>query len=374
MGGPKTTPELDILILGPVPPPYGGVSVHLSRFVPLLKGAGFRVAVLNHFDSTEMSFVVGALKRNPVNYYRLPKRFSSSVVHYHHSRWSTLVALALARSNNKARYVLTLHSPHIRDQLKSRVPLVGRVTEWALRRFDAIIVVNADIEAAIRGHVDGRLVAVLPAFLEPTDDGSGYDASIEAFFESGRTLLVSAYRVQFLRDGSDLYGLDTAVEAFVSLAPDRPELRLALFIAERPGGRKGTNHLANLQSWLEQVGLSKRVLIAFGLPLVSAFRHDVVVVRPTRTEGDALSIREALRAGVPVVASDVTERPAGVVTFSGEDVDHLCTTISRVLDLSDGNARESRSDVGDEASDYAFVEGLMRIYREQMGFASSEAT
>src|SRR6266567_1507749 len=97
MRDPASTRELDILILGPVPPPFGGVSVHVSRLVPLLKEVGLRVGVLNHFDSTEPDYVLGALKRNPLNYYRLPKKLSARVVHYHHSRWSTLVAVALGR-------------------------------------------------------------------------------------------------------------------------------------------------------------------------------------------------------------------------------------------------------------------------------------
>src|SRR6266699_6590034 len=95
--------ELDILILGPVPPPFGGVSVHLSRFLPLLAGTGLRFAVLNHFASTDAPFVVASLKRNPLNYYRLPKKFPARLVHYHHSRWSPLHAKKLGK-RTPARY------------------------------------------------------------------------------------------------------------------------------------------------------------------------------------------------------------------------------------------------------------------------------
>ena len=34
-----------------------------------------------------------------------------------------------------------------------------------------------------------------------------------------------------------------------------------------------------------------------------------VLLKPTNTDGDAISVREALYLGVPVVASDVVERP-----------------------------------------------------------------
>ena len=42
-------------------------------------------------------------------------------------------------------------------------------------------------------------------------------------------------------------------------------------------------------------------------------------MRPTRTDGDAVSIREAMHFGRPVVASDAVPRPEGVVTFPSRD-------------------------------------------------------
>ena len=43
----------------------GGIAVHLARLVPKLQRAGLNVGVLNHFRSTAMPFVVGALNKNP---------------------------------------------------------------------------------------------------------------------------------------------------------------------------------------------------------------------------------------------------------------------------------------------------------------------
>jgi glycosyltransferase involved in cell wall biosynthesis len=357
--------ELDILILGPVPPPFGGVSVHLSRVLPLLANAGLRVAVLNHFASTDSGFVVGSLKRSPLRYYRLPKKFPARLVHYHHSRWATLVAVTLGKRKN-ARYVLTLHSPEIKRQLHSSIPFVGRVTKWALRRFDSIIVVNDEIGLIIRDHVGTRPINVLPAFLEATEGGYSYEAAIEAFLETGPVLLVPAYRVQFF-EGEDMYGLDTAVDAFRILGSERQELRLAIFLALRSSGRRETQYLDRLRLRLADAGLEDRALFAFGLPLVPAFQHDVVVVRPTRTEGDAVSVREALQAGVPVVASDVAERPAAAVTFPSDDVDALCVALTQVLDRSSREVVEKADGGGDPLPSNSFLDGILSIYREQLG-------
>ena len=365
--------ELDILILGPVPPPFGGIGIHVSRLVPLLDRAGFRVGVLNHFRSTEMEFVVGALKRNPLNYYRLPKRFRARIIHYHHSRWPHLVALALGKDHSPARYILTLHAGDIHNhfpQLISKVPFVSRITRWALSQFDTVIVVDPTIASIVQSYLDKQQVEILPAFLEAMpEDTDSYDKSVEAFFNCARVVVVAAYGVQFLQDGRELYGLDKAIEAFTNLAEERGDLRLAVFIARRPSRLKARRHLARLERRLELAGLRERVLISFGLPLVPAFRQNVIYLRPTRAEGDAVSIREAQRAGVPIVASNVVPRPEGVLTFALENVQDLCAALRAVLDEPLG---ETAKGVVGKPSAESFSDQLIRIYRAEL--SRSQAT
>jgi glycosyltransferase involved in cell wall biosynthesis len=374
MGNHQVDDDFDILILGPIPPPYGGISVHLSRLVPKLQRAGFKVGVLNHFGSTGMPFVVAALKRNPLNYYRLPKRFRARIVHYHHSRWSHLVALALGKGSSSARYILTLHAGDIRKhfpQLVSPAPFVGRITRWALRRFDTVICVDPKIASFIRDHLDGQRLEVLPAFLESLNqEAEEYDASIETFLATGRVLVVAAYGLQFLQDGRELYGVDTAVEAFSRLAQEREDLRLAIFIARRPSRGKARRHLAQLESHLNEAGIRDRVLVVFERPLVPALRQNTVFVRPTRAEGDAVSVREAQRAGVSVVASDVVRRPPGVVTFSEDDVTDLCAALRAVLNgaIRQSSDATSGDTFGEVLQD--FSERLIDIYRAELASQS----
>ena len=360
--------DVDLLILGPVPPPFGGISVHVSRLVPLLESAGFAVGVLNHFRATDAPLVVGALRKNPINYYRMPKRFRPGILHYHHSRWPHLIAVALGKGNSTARYIVTLHAGDIQKhfpQLISRVPLVAWLTRWALRRFDVVVVVDPKVGTIIQQHVNGQRVEVLPAFLEAGKaERDSYESSIETFLNAGPLLVVAAFGIQFRPDGGELYGVDTAVEAFVRLAAEQENLRLAIFFARRPTRRRARRHLAMLEQQLERAGVRDRVLFVFGEALVPALRPNAIFVRPTRAEGDAVSVREAMSAGLPVVASDVVERPAGVVAFPVGDSDGLCSALrglaERESSLADIPAAMETSDSA------AFLDGLIALYRSEL--------
>ncbi len=347
---------LDVLILGPVPPPLGGVSVHIRRVVPLLQEAGLEVAVLNHFSSVEFPWVAGALRRNPLRYLWSPRRYETNVLHYHHSRWSPLVAVALGKGRSSTRYILTLHADELRRELESRVPGVGALTRWALRRFDSFTAVSPQIAAFIRDYVPDRPIEVVPAFV-PSSESVRAAPEIESFLAAGKTVVVAAYKVQFLPDGRELYGLDTAVAAYETVASERDELQLAIFVAEPPTGRRAIAHWSRLEKILADAHLGDRARLFVGRPLVPAFGYDVVFVRPTRVEGDALSVREALQAGVPVIASNVAVRPSGVVTFAADDATGLAEALRDSLTAAAPEERQRSSTPTTE-----FVETLLGIY------------
>ncbi len=52
-------------------------------------------------------------------------------------------------------------------------------------------------------------------------------------------------------------------------------------------------------------------------------------VRPTRADGDALSVREALALGTPVVATAVGHRPPGCLLVDAADAEALAAAMAR---------------------------------------------
>jgi glycosyltransferase involved in cell wall biosynthesis len=62
-------------------------------------------------------------------------------------------------------------------------------------------------------------------------------------------------------------------------------------------------------------------------------------VRPTNTDGDSVSIREALHLGLPVVASDAVSRPEVCSIFATRDMDDFERAVRHVLDHLDKHKR-----------------------------------
>jgi glycosyltransferase involved in cell wall biosynthesis len=252
--------------------------------------------------------------------------------------------------------------------------LMSRATEWALDRFDTVIVVNSDVAARLRDRLAGKRVEVIPAFVGPGRAGLAreqYEEGLEHFLSSGPTLVVAAYGIQPVGDGGDLYGLDLVVDAFAELAGEWPTLRLAIFVARRPHRPRARRRLAALERAIAEAGIRERVYIAYGRPLVPALRSNGVFVRPSRADGDAVSIREALQAGIPVVASDVVERPEGAVLFRSGDRAALTSSLRAVLDRAPS---QHQNDPGAPLSHDPFSAQIIELYRRELAMQRRNAT
>jgi glycogen synthase len=307
-------PDLDVLILGPYPPPFGGVSAHVDRVAHAVRTRGLAVGVANHFpDRRRDGLIVADLRRNPLRYWLVLRRAEARIVHYHHSRWSTLVSTALALRHRTAPTVATVHGRELEPYLGSRVPGVARLTRRALRTFDVLIAVSAEIERSLQRI--GPPVEMIPAYIPAGDNQGRLSPRTEAFLRGGTNLLVAAYRLTVDRHGRTIYGLETAIQSFAQVAGVRPDLRLAIFLANDPRSHRESERLRSLIEDGTDENVRRRIAVCRGEPLTPAFPLTAVYLRPTLTDGDAVSIREAVAAGVPVLASDVVGRPAGVRTL-----------------------------------------------------------
>src|SRR5690606_7512387 len=63
---------------------------------------------------------------------------------------------------------------------------------------------------------------------------------------------------------------------------------------------------------------------------ISLIEQADIILRPTNTDGDALTVREGLFLGKKVIASDVVKRPEGPYIFKNRDLNSLMDVIYEV--------------------------------------------
>ena len=88
------------------------------------------------------------------------------------------------------------------------------------------------------------------------------------------------------------------------------------------------NYLKSIKEW----ALDDYILLTCtSLSFARLIAQSDIVLRPTCTDGDALTIREALDLNKPVVASDVVGRPAGTILFKNRDLSDLCDRVVSLI-------------------------------------------
>jgi glycosyltransferase involved in cell wall biosynthesis len=297
-----------LLIIGPTPPPRGGVSVHIERLAHLLRGAGLDVAIIDE-SPNQTADSINIRKIGIFRYLRELHR--SDIVHIHSSIDAlrilhTVVALAMRKKT-----VVTIHS------WRGKSGLTAFLHKLLMPIVDTLICVNAEIG----DHFGSRNVRVMPAFLPPVfeveaqlpNDLVNWIGKSKA---AGKTLISSNASQLELFGGEDLYGLDMCIELMNSLR--QKDVALVFVVASL---KRGGDRFERYRKMISEHGLSNDMLLIHGenLSYVRLIIESDIVIRATNTDGDSLTVREALHLGKKVVASDVIGRPSGAVSFKNRD-------------------------------------------------------
>jgi glycogen(starch) synthase len=321
-----------IALVGNWPPPYGGVSVHVAALAGVLARRGVDVRVL---DIGRGDHASGAVRRA-----RGAPRFSARLaavaaegrlVHLHTNGAnpkSWLVALAGGRARRPLgpRGVLTVHSGLCPAWLRAS-PGRRALAALACSGYGRVVAVNAEIAGALAdaGVPAGR-IAVVPPFSPALLSPPAPPPALAAFRAAHAPLFAAA-----LAPGAT-YGADVLLPAFDAVRARLPRAGLVAF-------GPGTAELAR-----------------DGLLGLGEVRHDGalavieaadVFVRPTRADGDAVSVREAIALGRAVVATAVGHRPDGCLLAPAGDAAALA---GRMVEAA-GHPRPSPRPAGPDPFD-----------------------
>lgn len=312
-----TGERMKLLLVGPYPPPHGGISVHVATAYRLLRRSGTACRVLDadgrHGPESSRTGRPGRLRRW-TRLCRVIRRHARAgwTLHLHtngHNPRSWLTVLGCGRAARRApARVVTLHSGMAPDYLAGGGAGRRLLARVALAPYDRVLCVNPRIREAVAAlGMDPAKLEVAPAYLPsppPATDAAVPPAGIETWLRRHRPVLVTT--LSFRPE----YGFDVLVEALARLVHRHPSLGCLVL-----GGGEG---YAAARRHLRERSLEERVLIAGDVPhtlCLALMARSELYVRPTLSDGDALSVREALSLGLPVVATDTGGRPPGTAAL-----------------------------------------------------------
>lgn len=345
-----------IVVLGPLPPPFGGVSLHIVRFLELLKSEGIR-AVARPYTGTTRTDRAGKIAqaaRMLAGIYTRGWAGRGDVLHIHYGGLGYFLALTPLVALTPARKVITFHSVRVLQDLDKSPARVRRLALRLLGRFSLFVAVRREIGDDLRTlGLKGPAITVMPAFLPPAPAEqdvarlpSDVAAELEAAQEAGRIqICCGAYYLGKGYGHEDIYGVESLVAALgQGEGPDGHDLDLWVLVSNTPQSREQVQAMETVQAAAARLPRC-RLHLHFGLPLLPVMSRCCGFLRPSREDGDSVAIREALALGMPVLASDVVARPAGVQVYHGaEGLPEALAAFIRTLEpVAPGTVRAIRN-------------------------------
>lgn len=313
---------MKIALIGPYPPPYGGISIHIKRLAALLIIHGYEVDVFPNLSVRR--WLISARG----------KWFSYDILHFHDIPWKNRVLIGFLGFVG-FKVILTIHGESLENQFSQARRLKKLILGFGVRNISHIIAVNTKIRDLLLSiNINSINISVIPAFLPPQPLRQDFETipSYVWTFISRHTPIISgnAYQMTF-NHGEDLYGIDMCVKACISLITDYPNLGFVIFISSIGD----EDYLASLQDQIQKANIQNNFLFVIreDIEFYPILTKSDVFVRPTNTDGDAVSIREAIYNGVPVVASDIVIRPKGVILFKNRDRIDFIKKIKQAIDM-----------------------------------------
>jgi glycogen synthase len=317
--------QMRIVQLGPYPPPYGGVQTNLVAIREYLRVRGIPCAVIN----------ITRHRREEVDDVYYPNsawelicdlfRQRYNIVHLHIGGIMPLRVLALAlvcTSVPWAKSILTFHSGGYPSSDEGRRAKHRSFCGFVLRRFDFVIGVNQEIvDFYLKiGVPKSRTRLIPPHSVALTRIAEQLEGRLASFFSEHERMLVSVCGLE------PEYDVSGQIEVMAHVLRRFPNTGLAII---------GSGSLeASLREQIQATPYSRHVL------LCGDVRHDLtlraiaegdVLLRTTLYDGDAISVREALYLGTPVIATDNGIRPEGVDLIPIGDTEALGDAIERRL-------------------------------------------
>ena len=318
---------MNILLLGPIPPPWGGVQTNLMGIRSVARAHGYTVKAINLtrfrrpdddglLYPTSARAVLGLLFSVP-----------AQIVHLHIGGDIPLRLILLALACTLVpgrRAVFTLHSGGYPSSPAGRQARPASLRGFVFRRFARIIAVNQEIRDLFvyRFGCAPHRVAVIAPHTAPPPPAEPVPDALTAFLAGTGPFLISIGGLE------PEYDIPLQFQIIGTLRASHPGIRLLIC----GGGSQHAALAATLAAlpWRDHICLYGDMPRLLTLTLLARAR---LFLRTTLYDGDAISVREALHYGIPAVVSDNGMRPPGARLFPPGDTAACASAVLAELAL-----------------------------------------
>jgi glycogen(starch) synthase len=347
-------PPRRVLLVGPYPPPYGGLSVQLQQWQRYVQQThGWICEVLNIGERRDEPLPGAHPVRGYLDFWRKLSQYARQgyLIHlftngHNLKSWLSALACALAGCINHRRSLLVFGSGNLPGFIERSGTLARAVAKTAVRLSGQIVCRNDDmLQALLKLGVDRSKVSIVSGYYGTFDQSDDLPIGIQKFLDEHRPVLGAMATTL-----SPEYGVPLFLDAAEHLRHQYPRLGVVLIgIADKERS---------------QLRIPDQVDVCLAGPLPNPVAMAVmnrlsVFVRPSLFDGDSRSVREALSLGIPVVASNTGLRPAGVKLFAKGDAAQMMAAIRETIEGSETGVPPATTAAREES-----VSQLLSLYEK----------
>ena len=327
----KRNKKPKIALIGAYPPPYGGVSIHIQRLKNKLEKKNVECFVYSFSENNYENIKNVKSITNPKKWI-LKYLFTSNedIIHSHISDWRLRIIISLMSLIGK-KSIISIHGENLKTSLKGNY-FKKMLIKISLKLSSAVVPVNTDIkDLCLSIGVKPGKIEVISPFIPPSikdNEIKEIPQKIWNFINNHSPIIsANAYKITFFNN-QDLYGLDLCVNLCADLKKDYPNIG---FVFSLPDIGDYT-YFNKIKSIIIEKNIEKNfIFITEPYQFYPILMKSDIFVRPTNTDGDSVSIREALYLGVPVIGSDVISRPEGTIIFRNRNIDDFIKICKEVI-------------------------------------------
>lgn len=324
----------DVALIGTYPPPMGGVSIHIERIINYLNSNNVNYILYDNSKNRKIE----TLKHKHINNMKLWLfgylfKCNEKLIHLHEVNWFVVSIMCFIAWIRNSKVILTIHS--FREEPCIFNYFRRFAFKFSIRFVDFFICVGENEKSKLLryGCVESK-IKVIPAYIHPLykiEDAARIPGYVWSYIKSNDFMICANASMLCFYNNQDLYGLDMCIELYSRLISKYKHKKIGfIFCLPNIGDYK---YYLKIKDMIKELNFeNKFIIVNMEVPLCPIMKKCHLFIRPTNTDGDAISVREALYYKIPTIASDIVSRPEGTIHFKNRDNNELFNKTVDVID------------------------------------------